>query len=83
MNVIITLSEYANFISKNFGLDKPDSFYRYLAKTNQLKNAFVTENGRWLIKVKSSIYQINNIEDLIKENIELKEKLNNIKKICD
>lgn len=82
MDIIITLSEYADFIHKTLGLKKSVGFYRNLANTGKLENAFLNDTGRWFVKIKSSIYQSNDIEKLIEENIKLKEKLETIQKIC-
>lgn len=82
MDVIITLSEYTDFIYKTLGLKKSVDFYRNLAQAGKLENAFLNDTGRWFVKVKRSIYQSDDIEKLVEENIKLKEKIESIQKIC-
>lgn len=78
MHIILTLSEFKKLTEKTLGIKKSLDFYRNLAKGGKLENAF-QQGNRWYVRVKTSVYQTDIVEDLIAENIKLKEKLNLIK----
>ena len=82
-NVILTLPEFAEFMETTFGLGKPLSFYKTLAKTRKLRNSYLEDNNRYYVKVDACIYQAKDIQEVIEENIRLKETIKNIKKIVD
>ncbi len=82
-NVILAISEFANFVETTFGLGRPLSFYQNLAKTGQLKNSFKGDNNRWYVKVDACFFQAKDVQNIIDENIRFKETLKNIKKLID
>ena len=82
-NVILTLPEFAEFIEATFGLGKPLSFYQNLARIGRLKNSYLADNNRYYVKIDACVYQAKDMQAVIDENIRLKEKLNNIKKMID
>ncbi|MDE6182283.1 MAG: hypothetical protein K2F59_03665 [Eubacteriales bacterium] len=82
-NVILTLPEFAKFTNEILGLEKPLTFYQNLAKTGQLKNSYLEDNNRYYVKMDASVYQAKDMQEIIEENIRLKEKLENIKKLVD
>lgn len=81
MYVFLTLSEFAEFMNKNYGIIQPYSHYRYLAQTEKLRDA-TKKDDHWVVKIKTSAYMIDDIEDVFEELAKTKERLNSIEKIC-